>query len=74
MFYVVYLGKSEGVKKLIATPKTERSSSILLVYFSCKMTVRGDLKVSLLEIDVDSRRVKLIFFTFQHDQICNEKF
>lgn len=72
--FVIYLGKSEGAKKLIATPETQRSSSILVVYFSCKMTVRGDLKVSLLEMDVNSRRVKLNFLAFQHDQIWNEKF
>lgn len=60
-------------KKLIVTPETQKSSSTL-VYFSCKMTVRGDLKVSLLKMDGDSKRVKLNFLAFQHEQICNEKF
>lgn len=54
---------------LITTFKTQKSSSILLVEFSCQVTVRGDLRVSLLETDVGSRRVKLNFLAFQHDQI-----
>lgn len=72
-FYVVYLGESKGAKKLNANPKPQRSSSTLVVYFSWKMTVSGDLKVSLLEMNVDFRRLKLNFLAFQHDQICNEK-